>query len=157
MREFRVYKPTKAKTGSAASFQISEKGKYKEPMVFLTLAKQGPDDDKGNNGFSWKDRENSVTAKLSELDAAKMLLVLLGMEDEAKLFHDPSKSGTGEANQGASKVVNLIKAENGSKYLSVSLKQGEKLIKIQVTLSKDEQVLLKIFLEGFIRKYYLGD
>lgn len=164
MRELRVYKPTKSKSGSAASFQLTVKGEYKEPMVFLTLAKQGPDDDKGNNGFLWKDKDNAVTAKLSELDAAKMLLVLLGQQKEAKLFHDPSKSGTSEANQGASKVVNLLagnKKEDGTidvnKYLSVSLKQGEKLIKIQVTLSQEEQVLLRIFLQGFIEKYYLGD
>lgn len=164
MRELRVYKPTKAKSGSAASFQLAIKGEYKEPMVFLTLARQGEDDDKGNNGFKWKDKDNAVTAKLSELDAAKMLLVLLGQQKEAKIFHDPSKSGTSEANQGASKVVNLLagnKKDDGTidvnKYLSVSLKQGEKLIKIQLTLSQEEQVLLRIFLQGFIEKYYLGD
>lgn len=161
MRELRVYKPKKDKTGTAASFQLTEKGQYKEPMVFLTLARQGADDEKGNNSFAWKDRDQAITAKLSELDAAKMLLVLLGMQNEAKLFHDPSKSGTSEANQGASKVVNLFKGtteqSDTNRYLSVSFKQGEKLIKLQVTLSQEEQVLLRIFLQGFIEKYYLGD
>lgn len=164
MRELRIYKPTKTRQGSAASFQFVRKGEYKEPMIFLTLARQGEDDDKGNNGFKWKDKDNSVTAKIGELDAAKMLLVLLGQQKEAKIFHDPSKSGTSEANQGASKVVNLLagnKKEDGTidsnKYLSVSLKQGEKLVKIQVTLSQEEQVLLRIFMQGFIERYYLGE
>lgn len=157
MRELRLYKPNKSKQGSAASFQLAQKGKFKELMIFLTLARQGADDDKGNNSFGWKDKANSITVKISELDAAKMLTVLFGMETKLSLFHDSSKSGTAEVNQGMNRVVNFNKNDNGGYYLSVSSKQGEVQNKIQVSVGNDEAIQLKIFLSAFIERYYLGD
>ena len=160
MRELRIYKPTKGKSGTAASFQLTVKGEYKEPMVFLTLARQGADDDKGNNSFGWKDKENSVVVKLTELDAAKILLVLFGITKdlgEKGAYHDPSKSGTSEANQGMSKIIQFKKLDTGGYSLSISAKQGEVRNAIQVSVDQAEAILIKTFLNGFIEKYYLGD
>ena len=167
MRELRIYKPTKTKQGTAASFQLTVKGEYKEPMVFLTLARQGADDDKGNNSFGWKDEANRVVVKLTELDAAKILLVLFGMAgglgekiSEGKykgLYHDPSKSGTAESNQGMSKVVQFTKLDNGGYSLGISAKQGDDRNALQVSVDQAEAILIKTFLNGFIEKYYLGD
>ena len=160
MRDLRIYKPKKDKTGTAASFQLTAKGQYKEPMVFLTLARQGVDDENGNNSFHWKDKENSIVVKLTELDAAKILLVLFGLAKdlgEKGAYHDPSKSGTSEANQGMSKIIQFKKLDNGGYSLSISAKRGEVRNAIQVGVDQAEAILLKTFLNGFIEKYYLGD
>lgn len=166
MRELRVYKPNKSKGGAGAKFQITtkekegkDKKKYKEVMMFLTLAKQGPDNQRGDNSFFWDDKEQSLTVKLSELDAAKMLTVLFGMEKSLGggkgLFHSPEKASESTTNQGKSQVIHLTKNEDKSGYyLSVSMKQGEKELKIGLGVDSAEGVLLKEFLGLFIKQYY---
>jgi hypothetical protein len=177
MRELRIYKPKSGKDGAAASFQISlKKDEFKTkdgrtiekkvPWLFLNLAKQGADKG-GNNTFGW-DAEDKICVILSELDAAKFLLVLFGIEKglgqkDANgkykgLFHDPNKNENAkEDTKGMNKVIHFNKNDNGGYSLSVSVKQGENRNEIRVPLDAAEGTLLRVYLNGFIEKYYLGD
>lgn len=176
MRELRFYKPNSKKQGAAASFQISIKEeeftnkegktfKKKVPMLFLNLAKQGPDREDGNNSFLWD--KDGICVILSDLDAAKFLVVLFGQEkglgqkdSDGKykgLFHDPNKNVAKEDTKGMNKVIHFNKNDNGTYSLSVSVKQGENRNMIQVPVDLAEGTQLRVFLNGFIEKYYLGD
>lgn len=157
-RELRVYKP--GANGSAVKFQKREdKKNYNDLMAFFEIANQTGKSEDGFASFDWYHKENnpnskSITGKLSELDIAKMILVLKGEVASVDLFHDPNKSY--DDNDGIKRST-IIKFSRGDKgfAMNVSKKAGDDLRKSNITMSWEEGVLLEAWCQCFLQQFYV--
>lgn len=154
--ELRIYKP--GSSGSAVKFQKrQDKENFNEWIAFAVFANQTGKNAAGFAAFDWRSKDNpnskEITVKLSELDIAKMLLVLRGEVDAADLFHDAGKSY--EENDGVkrSTILKLSKSDKGF-HFNASNKTGSDLKKVSIAVSWEEGVLLQSWGEKFLSQYY---
>ena len=155
-KELRVYKP--GTNGSAVKFQKRvDKKNYDELMAFAEFANQVGKDTNGNARFDWKSEDNPngkfITIKLSELDIAKMLLVLRDQVDKIGLFHDPNKSYQESDGVKRNTVFNLSKGDRGYMF-NVSNQVGTELKKVNISLTWEEGILLQSWCDTFLQQFY---
>lgn len=152
-QELRIYKPNKSNNGAASKFQVVVKGKknkegksFDQLMSFITMSAQTGVDADGNASFAWGDPTKEVILKISPLDAATMIAALVGMEPEAKLFHQ---------NQNGSTTLTISRSEKGVLYLRTTAKKGSDApVQLNHSLTSAEAILLKIYLEQFVGAFY---
>ncbi len=151
MKEFRIYKPNKDKTGAATKFQLSLKkyDKYEEFILFLESAKQTGLDSDGNASFGWKDTTLKVIMKLEPTDIGELLLVLTGQKEKVGsgkgLYHENTKGNT---------ILQFErKGDTGYAY-RLSNKQGDKLLAIQHMISPAEGEILRVLLTTALNRSF---
>jgi len=154
MSELRIYKPNKDGNGAASKFQVVVKEKmgknnrsFDSLMCFLTMGGQTGKDQDGNASFGWGVPEKEIILKISTIDAASIISGLLGVEPEVKLFHQNSLGNTS---------LTLTRAPKGNMfYLRVAAQRGkEPLVELKHSITMSEAILLKIYLERFIGKFF---
>lgn len=165
-KELRIYKPTSSGKGFALKLQQTLKKEYRDKNgkdhfgwhLFAEFAPQLPEkDDNGNARFAWRQQDSdsiqSVLMKFSELDAAKLLLVLNDEAEENSLFHDPNKAREESDGNKSSNILKIKRTDKGYQ-IEASGQVGKDLKKTYLTVSWDEAILLKAYLNLFIERYY---
>lgn len=155
-KELRIYKP--GNSGSAVKFQTRvDKKNYDELMMFGEFANQTGKDESGNARFDWKGENNpgskAVVFKFSELDVAKLLLVLRGEVEKFEIFHDPNKSYDDSDGVKRNNVLKIARGDKGY-LLNISKKEGEELRKVNIAVSWEEGILLQAFCDNFLQRFY---
>jgi len=155
-KELRVYKP--GTNGSAVKFQTRvDKKRYDELMCFAEFANQSGKSADGFAKFDWKSEDNpsskAITFKFSELDIARMLLVLRGEADATEIYHDPGKSYEESDNTKRSTVLKIKKGDKGF-LMNISNKVGSELKSVGISVSWEEGVLLQAFCDNFLQRFY---
>lgn len=156
-RELRVYRP--GSNGSAVKFQKREdkKPKYTDLLMFGEFANQTGKNAQGDAQFDWSGKENptskAIVFKFSELDVAKLLLVLRGEVNDCSIFHDPNKSYDDSDGVKRNTVLKIARGDKGY-MINISKKSGEELRKVNITVSWEEGILLQAFCDSFLRQYY---
>lgn len=136
------YKANKRITGAAMQFDLNAK----RECVFLEAAKQTEE-----RRFGW---ENKLVFKLGVTDAAKILTVLGGKADKTDLFHDPGKSKFVTQSKVKNTALSVQKAGYGY-YLKLSMQGNDGSVEsVQIALSDDEAIVLKLMLETAIKRIY---
>jgi hypothetical protein len=156
--ELRIYKPS-GSNGSAVKFQKRvDKKNYDSLMAFAEFANQTGKSEDGFARFDWRGEDNpnskAITVKLSELDIARLLLVLRGEVDSMDLFHDPGKSYEESDNTKRSTVIKFSKGDRGFMF-NVSNKVGTDLKKVNLAVSWEEGVLLESWSNVFLSQFYV--
>jgi len=161
-REFRVYKPKGKAEGTALKVQYRIKikeEKYKEPMVFMEIARQTGVDENKNAKFDWASQEHldrkNVTMKIGIPDAAELIQVLTGKKNQvgpppkagqkvgAGLFHQNKNGNT------------IMKFGTMAQYAGYSMQiSTSKENSFRISLTEGEGVVLRLLLERFIILYY---
>ena len=136
------YKANKRVTGAAMQFDLN----VRRECVFLEAAKQT-----GERRFGW---ENKLIFKLGVTDASKILTVFNQKADKIDLFHDPSKSKFVTQSKVKNTALSVQKANYGY-YLKLSMQGNDgSVASVQIALSEDEVIVLKLMLETAIKKIY---
>jgi hypothetical protein len=125
------YKPNKRGTGAAVQFDFNPE----KECLFLEAAKQT-----GEQAFGW---DKKLVLKIGVTDAGKILALLYGKAEKADLFHDPTKS---KSSDGKIKNTALSMQKGGFGYF---LKDA-----VQLALSDDEAIVLRLMLETAVRRIY---
>ncbi|MFA5382586.1 MAG: hypothetical protein WC356_05435 [Candidatus Micrarchaeia archaeon] len=137
----RIYKANKSNTGSALQLDFNVLKK----AIFLDCAKQ-----KTEKNFDW---ENKLTIKLSVQDVSKLLCVLENKLDTIKLFHQPSKGDYESSKDIKNNVLEINKSQYGYS-IRISRQEEKGVGAINITISEDENILIKILLKKAIEKIY---
>lgn len=148
MAAFRIYRANKDKSGSASSLNIrTVKGEFEdETLLFWEASKQGPDNANGDATFCWKDKTKTVKMKLAESDVGNLLATLIGVQKEAKLFHQNANGST---------TLSLIPSDKGGFSVRISSKSGNDApIAISHTISVPEAELLRVLLQQAVVRFY---
>ncbi len=140
---FRLYKATKANSGSAFALDLNSE----KQSIFIDISKQV-----GEQKFDW---EHKITMKLSITDIGKMLSVLTGSAKSAKLYHDPSKGQYESSKDTRNTVLEFTKGISFGYSLKAS-EQGTNgsVQSITTPMSEDEAEVVRVLLEASIRKIY---
>ncbi len=140
---FRLYKATKANSGSAFSLDLNAE----KQSIFIDVSKQI-----GEQKFDW---EHKITMKLSITDIGKMLSVLTGSTKSAKLYHDPSKGQYESSKDTRNTVLEFSKGISFGYSLKAS-EQGTNgsVQSVLVPISEDEGEVVRVLLEAAIRRIY---
>ncbi len=147
MKNLRLYKPNKTGNGCASSWELSykEQEKWDKYQMFLVIAPQEGDDDKGNNKFGWKTA--AITVNLGEPDISSLLATIDRRQPESKLFH--------ESPAGGNKGISLVQNDKGGFYLNVSYQDKEKkLTKYSHSIAPAEAAILSVLLKRAIEIIY---
>lgn len=164
-KELRIYKPNNAGKGSALKLQQVQKKEYTDKNgkahygwhLFAEFASQIGKDENNNAKFGWRTTEDQNTGailmKISELDAAKLLLVLQDEVEESQLYHDPNKAREESSGSKSSNIFKVKRGNNGY-TVEVSSQAGKELSKIFIVIAWEEAVLVKEYLRLFIQRFY---
>lgn len=139
---FKVYKPTKTLNGSAFQVDFTPE----KQCCFLEFSKQ-----KAEQEFDWG---NKLTLKASVTDIAKILTVLEGKSQSVKLYHDPSKGQYSVAEEVKNNALEITKGQYGYLVRASSQAQDKTVTSVQVSLTEDEAILLRVLLEKSIETIY---
>lgn len=148
-KKYAVYKPNKAGAGSAAQFDFNKEKK----CVFAEVAKQKPPTPTDQNAvFDWSAK---LTIKLNVTDIAKLLVVLGGRAPTVELFHDPNKSKFVTEHDTKNTTASITKGTSSGYFFKVSQQATTGAVtSVQVIISEDEAIVLKLLLEDAIKKSY---
>ena len=150
MKEFRIYKPRKTMDGLASKIQfvVKKKGKYDEAMSFWEISKETTPENSENASFDWRSDKNpqskSITIKLGLPDISSFLLVLMGIQESIKLFHQ---------NKNGNVSINFGKYKDGYS-LNVSSQVNGEILKLGHTISAGEGIILEVLFKDYIVKYH---
>lgn len=147
--KFSIYKPNKAGTGSAVQFDFN----LEKKCVFVEVARQKPPVTGDQTAiFNWGEK---LIVKLNVPDIAKLLVVLNGKVPTVELFHDPSKSKFVIDSSTRNATASITKGTVTGYFFKVSLQSTSGQVNfVQVVISEDEAVVLKLLLEEAIKKSY---
>ncbi len=148
-KKFAVYKPNKMGQGSAVQFDFN----LEKKCVFAEVAKQKPPTPQDQNAvFDWGAK---LTIKLNVTDMAKLLVVLNGRAPTIELFHDPNKSKFVTEHDTKNTTASITKGATSGYFFKVSQQATTGTVaSVQVIVSEDEAIVLKLLLEEAIRKSY---
>lgn len=137
-----IYKPNRDNRGAACQFDLNP-GKG---CVFLEASLQTAE-----QTFDWG---NKITVKLDPVDIGKLLVVLEGRGQQAKVYHDPTKR---EGYQGATlnTTVELAKGQSYGFFLRISQQTQDRNVKtVPLSVSDDEAAILRVLLHRAIEAIY---
>ena len=143
LKKYEIYKPNKAVTGGAFQFDLNA---LKE-SVFVEAASQ-----KGEQEFDWS---NKIVFKLGIADIGKLLAVIEGRKPSCDLFHDAAKAKLlSEESTAKNTTLSLAKGSYGF-FLKVSRQHlNSSLQAVNIPLSDDEALLLRVLLEKAVERIY---
>lgn len=138
--EFTLYKPTKKETGGAVKFNLHKTGKFS----FMKAAPQiGPMG--GEKVFGWED-EQSINVKMGLNDCGALLAVIVGLKNEAKLFHKTDTDNKG--------ITFTHVPERGGYSLKIThqIEGNADVHSVFIGVSYEESMILKVYLEATVRE-----
>jgi hypothetical protein len=151
MREYRVYRPKKDRTGAASKVQfvVKTNKKYPEAMCFIEIAKETTQENDDNAQFDWRSDKNpsskSITIKMGLVDIAEFLLCFRGDKESIKLFHQNKKGNIS---------INLGKYQDKGYTLNVSSQIDGVVTKLGHMISHAESLILEVLFRDYIVKYH---
>lgn len=149
-KSLNFYKPRQDGRGSASQWSLGSKN----DCVFLEMSKEIGKDENGNSRFDWPKK---LKFKLDELDIGEILSVIYGRQTGIGP-KDPEKGrhkGLFHQNDKGNSILSFEEsADSQQVHTRLSAKIGDEQNFVQLSMRIPELCLLKIFLEGAIRKIY---
>lgn len=138
---YRVFRANKSGSGCALSFDLKH-GEEKDTKLFLTVSKQGENNEKGDATFKWKDKESVMTLLLGSNDIGEILSVMKRKKECIDLFHQNPRGNS---------TLKLAFNPPSDKYppsfkIGVTTKREEKLLSAHTTISISESSVLEALL-----------
>lgn len=149
---FMVYRAKNSGDGSASQWSLGSK----KNCVFLEMANQKGNNEKGNANFDW---ENKLPFKLGESDIGEILAVLSGLKKgvgpPTTKDGKPSNKGLFHSNDKGNAILHFAEDDSQKIWVRLSVqKKGEEAKKITHCMSQGEACVLHTLLRRAIEVMY---
>lgn len=151
--ELTFWKPTKAKTGSAAIFQFTHKNGDKEASFWLNVMPES-----GNETGPKFNKEGQLTAKLGITDMGEILACLSGRNGGLGRPKDNGWSGLYHQNATGNTVIALNPNDKapGHYWLNISVQRDGASKKLAIGLTPGDQELLLVFIRTYLPQMFFS-
>lgn len=152
-RNLVFYKAQKDGNGAASQWNLGSE----KDCIFLEMANQEDEDDKGNARFEWN---NKIRFKLDETDIGEILAVLVGLQQGIGPFDTVKKKHKGlfHSNPKGNAILyfgrDATMEEHGRFNIYLSVKRGDDQTVVRHTISKGEACILSTLLRRAIEVMY---